>query len=78
MKNNLTECLQSFLPMKKIIVYLKSLKERLGISLEKEIDTMVFKLYDLTYEEVLEVLHSTDPEGEFWMSREENEGYKLD
>ncbi|MEQ9287689.1 MAG: TaqI-like C-terminal specificity domain-containing protein [Cyclobacteriaceae bacterium] len=47
-------------------------------SLEQEIDTMVFKLYELTYQEVLEVLHSTDPDGEFWMSREEYEGYKLD
>ncbi|MCV9388072.1 Eco57I restriction-modification methylase domain-containing protein [Reichenbachiella ulvae] len=46
-------------------------------SLEQEIDAMVFKLYELTYEEVLEVLHNTNPDGEFWMSKEEYNNYKL-
>ncbi len=58
-------------PFNKLVDQILSLKKQGEdtTDLERQIDVMVFKLYELTYEEVLVV------EPEFWLSREEYDNY---
>lgn len=61
-------------PFEKLVnqILIKKENDEDTTSEEREIDVMVYKLYDLTYEEVKIV----DPE--FWMSEDEYEAFELE
>ncbi len=59
-----------FIDLHDKIVQLKSEKKS-TVALEKEIDVLVYKLYELTYDEVKII------DKEFWQSEEEYNNYKM-